>query len=506
MKRFGLLTLAGVLYFLGQVGFDWWPLNLVAFVPALWALDTREREPISRLKLFWLCAWMGAVAMAGGYYWVVQTLEVFTFFPWIVCVLLASLLWLYQGGSLALILWLASRGIGRGYSAALVLPAAVCAGEILYPQLFGWYMGNALHNHPFAIQVADLGGPMLLSALLGLSNGVLYEVWRARRASAPLPRMALAVGAGAWALTLAYGAYRVHETDARAAEAKKLKLGIVQANMGLALKRVDIEEGLDRHIEQSLVLEKRHDLDLLVWSESAFAYFIPEKMKNVKRMILGPVETPTLFGALRRIPRGPLEADYYNTAFLANAEGDVLGTYDKTYLLMFGEYIPFGNLFPQLYDFSPNSGEFTPGNHVRPLTLNGIRMSALICYEDIIPSFVRRAVNQANPHLLVNITNDAWFGNTLAPWQHLALAKFRSVEHHRTLVRATNTGVSGVIDPVGRLVKHGPLFQRDQFVATVPLLTGQSIYALTGDWPGWVGLLGILWLAFAPRRKRAVQD
>src|SRR5690606_15659256 len=101
---------------------------------------------------------------------------------------------------------------------------------------------------------------------------------------------------------------------------------------------------------------------------------------------------------------------------------------------MFGEYLPFGDTFPVLYEWSPNSGAFSPGTSFEPLRYGDHRLATMICYEDIIPSFVNKLVDAGEPDLLVNMTNDAWFGDTAEPWQHLALAKFRSVEHHMFLV------------------------------------------------------------------------
>ncbi len=157
------------------------------------------------------------------------------------------------------------------------------------------------------------------------------------------------------------------------------------------------------------------------------------------------------------------ERDYilFNSAIAgggSSTEGEIEGRYDKEYLLTFGEYLPFGETFTILYKWSPNSGHFSPGKSLDPLVLDvhGEKhlVTALICYEDILPRFTNDAVRHGDPDLLVNITNDAWFGDTAEPWEHLALAQLRAVEHRRYFVRGTNSGVSAVIDPVGRVVAH----------------------------------------------------
>src|SRR5690606_12526237 len=197
---------------------------------------------------------------------------------------------------------------------------------------------------------------------------------------------------------------------------------------------------------------------------------------------------------------------YYNTAYLTDANGEILGTYDKTFLLMFGEYLPFGDRFPILYELSPNSGRFTKGEHKQPLTLDAMRISTLICYEDVLPRFTRSAVREARPNLLVNITNDAWFGDTQEPYIHLAMAKLRAVEHHRALVRATNSGVSAIVSPTGEIVEQSGLLERASLRASVPLLDDRTLFERLGSWPAVLSLfLGLFYVAkgiFRPVRAR----
>jgi apolipoprotein N-acyltransferase len=184
-----------------------------------------------------------------------------------------------------------------------------------------------------------------------------------------------------------------------------------------------------------------------------------------------------------------------------------VGTYDKTYLLAFGEYLPVGDVFPQLYDISPASGRFSPGDDVTPLELTTedgetYRLSVLICYEDIVSSFVRRAVNEGDPHLLVNMTVDSWFGETQEPDVHLGLARFRAIEHRRYLVRATNSGVSAIIDATGAVTTRSGLFTAETLHGEVAMLSGTtSSFAIFGHWPAWLALGGIAWMATRPRRR-----
>jgi apolipoprotein N-acyltransferase len=497
LKRYALAVLSGALYFLGFAGFDLWPLAFVALVPMLFVLDPRVE--LKRRELIGLGMVFGFVANLGGYYWIANTLEDFSGFSYPVCILFASVVWVYQSSALLAFSALYRYARKAGFDALLAACAAMVLVEWAIPLLFEHYFGASLHNLPLAIQVADLGGPLLVSGLLTAANVGFYVLVR----SALEKRLALrepAIAAALWLLTLGYGAYRIHGVDGRSVAAQKITVGTIQTNMGLFEKREDPEEGLRRHLEQSVELTKQEKLDLLVWPESAFAWILPEDMRNVRRAVLGNViRVPTLFGGLSRRQFNGRPRPY-NTAFLTDKAGNITGTYDKIYLLAFGEYLPFGETFPILYEWSPNSGNFAAGLHRRPLLLDDkIRISVLICYEDILPNFVRGIVKEANPELFVNLSNDAWFGNTHEPWEHLALAKFRSVEHHRSLVRATNSGVSAMIDPVGRVVKTSGVYVRENLSATLPLMNVNYLYQTLGDVPA---LLAVIAFAVAYWRRR----
>jgi apolipoprotein N-acyltransferase len=532
VHAWALPVLAGVLYGLGFAGYDMWPCALVAFVPLFvsvrWPGSSERPDgsgpsaaPLRARQIFARGFVTGFVANAMGYYWLVGMLENFSGFPWIVCVAIALLLCAYQAG-LTGTFTLGWQWAQR-HGAAPVVAAAGCwvVVEWAYPILFENYYANSVHQLPLAIQIADLGGPLLVSALLLASSAAVYEVLYAqalRRAVfasdlalnlapnltptvAPAERYtsrqshALRWAGGVlvlWALTLGYGSYRIDQVQKHTRRAPTLMVGAVQVNMGIFSKRDDPREGLRRHIRDSLALEAAVKPDLIVWPESAYTYWIPDSVTNIRKYVTGPLQTPVLFGGLAM--RGAQGQErHFNTAFIADQHGNLHGSYDKTYLLAFGEYLPLGEWFPFLYRLSPHTGKFTAGSHVRalPLTKDNrtYRLATLICYEDILPSFVRGMVKKNNPHLLVNITNDAWFGDTLEPWIHLALAKFRSVEHHRYMVRATNSGVSAIIDPTGRVVEHTGVMTRESISHRVALLTGRTLYERFGNWPVGLALM-----------------
>jgi apolipoprotein N-acyltransferase len=495
-KACALAALAGVLYFSGFAGIDIWPLAFVCLIPLFVLLD---RSQLSAKQAFWIGMLFGSVTNWGGYYWLIGMLESFAGMPWIGCVGLALLICFYQGGQLGLFFWLLWR-LGRGGLDRLAIAAPVYAAtEFAYPLLFPSYFANCLHELPLLEQIADLGGPSLISALMVAINASLYAAWLGLRGGRPWRRGLLLGTAAALAFTLGYGAYRIAQVDAVVAKADKLRVGLVQANMGIIEKRQDPEKGLRRHQEQSRFLEERHHPDLLIWPESANAYVIPSDQPEAPEVLDG-LHTPLLFGGLAtRQERGGRRI--YNTAFMMDENARITSTVDKTYLLAFGEYLPFGETFPVLYDWSPHSSRFSAGTHMRPMMVGPHRITTLICYEDVLPAFVRAAMNEGDSHLLVNITNDAWFGDTTEPWIHLALAKLRAVEHHRYLVRATNSGVSAIIDPVGRVVTHTGTFERASFAADVALLDGTTVYRVVGDWPGWISALLVALLLWRTRSQ-----
>jgi apolipoprotein N-acyltransferase len=294
--------------------------------------------------------------------------------------------------------------------------------------------------------------------------------------------------------------------DASVHAAEKATVGVVQVNMGTFQKRDEPREGLRRHREDSLRLEAEHDLDLLVWPESAVVYALPSRITDLKDRVLGRVGTPTVFGAVRTelTPEG---RKVYNTAYIVDEHGVRRGYYDKVYRLAFGEYLPLGETFPILYEWSPHSGRFERGRVRTPLPFREHDLAALICYEDILPRYVNSLMSEVDPppDLLLNITNDSWFGRTTEPRIHLALSTFRSVEQRRWLVRATNSGISAFVDPNGRITATTPLMERATLVGEVSFHEGRTVYSRVGwlfDWACTAVAVPMLLIGPARRRRR----
>ncbi len=498
---YGLAFLSGFLYFLAFPGIDVWPLAFVALVPLIVAL--RGQTVRRATGLGWLA---GFTMTMCGFYWLLEMLRVFSGFGTALCLVFMSILCGYQAGRIALLGWLYGRAERRGWPAGPVFALAFAASEMLYPLLFPWYYGATVHLAPALAQVAELGGPIAVALVLVAANLAVAEVVVARlERRAPRWRLAATLVAVP-AAAAAFGAVRIAQIDARTAEAPRGRVGIVQGNMSLMGKRKDRAEGLLRHLKLTKDLERTEGpLDLVVWSETSVAGARNEDtaFEDYERDVTRYVGVPLIFGAV--LVRDVPDARRYvlwNTALITDRAGKVQGRFDKVFLLAFGEYLPLGQTFPKLYDWSPNSGRFTPGERMDPVPLGDRKIALFICYEDIIPQFVNEIANRDTVHLLVNITNDAWFGDTTEPWIHLALAKYRAIEHRRFLVRSTNSGVSAIVDPVGRVVRHTGTFRQEAFAADVAFLEARTVYEILGNAPWWLASAAAVAFAFVRRPAR----
>jgi apolipoprotein N-acyltransferase len=496
-----LAVLSGFLYFIAFPGIDLWPVAFVALSPLMLAL--RGQTPKRALWLGWLAGFTMTMA---GFYWLLEMLRVFSGFPTALCIVFMALLCGYQAGRIALLGWFYGRAEQRGWPAGLAFAVAFAASEKLYPLLFPWFYGATIHQVPVLAQFAELGGPILVGLVLVAPNWLVAEIIRCKLERQPFAPRRLALAAVPL-LALAYGAVRMAQVDRAAAAAPKARIGLVQANMSLLGKRRDKAEGLRRHVDLTRELQRRGPLDLVVWSETSVmsAAREDEAAPMYKRAFAARLGVPAIFGAV--LVRDVDDARRYvlfNSALSTDGQGNLQGRYDKQFLLAFGEYLPLGDVFPSLYELSPNSGHFTPGKSIETIRAADQDVAVFICYEDIAPSFVNSIVKSGNPSLLVNITNDAWFGDTTEPWIHLALSKFRAIEHRRYFVRSTNSGVSAIMDPVGRVVKQSGTFTQEALDAEIGWMAPSTPYQLWGDAPWWIASAAAVTMSFRrrPSRKR----
>ena len=516
--------LSGILYFVSFAGFDQWWLTFVCLVPLYIAL---HGQPTRRAVL--LSFLTGLAMNLGGFYWLVNMLKTFSGFPIPLCLLFVVIICSYQALRLAFMGWLYGRAANRGWPVPFVFAGAFAVSELVFPLLFPWYYAATVHNRPVLMQTAELGGPILVGLVLVTVNMAIAEPLRARlaayrelvpttsayrgavsseeRVRAPLDRRVIGVGVLALLFAVLFGAVRIGMVKSDVEKAEAVRVGYVQGNMGLMAKREQPGEGLRRHVRLTQELRDK-GVDLVVWSESSVTFAVPEDMGMktpfYRDRFAGKLGVPVIFGAVL-FRADPDRERWFNTAISTNIKGEVIGRYDKEYLLAFGEYLPFGDDFPILYKWSPHSGRFSKGTDLTPVDVEvkgqKHKVTVLICYEDILPGFTNRAVAAGDPELLVNITNDAWFGDTTEPWEHLALAKFRAIEHRRFLIRSTNSGVSAIVDPMGAIVTNTKTFTAEAQEGTVRWMRSHTMYEMVGDTPWYLATLALGYACFRARSR-----
>jgi apolipoprotein N-acyltransferase len=450
---------------------------------------------------------MGGVANILGFYWLNTTIRVFGGFSPALSVIVFFFFAAYAALPVAIVAFLV-RLSGPG-PLNLFPPVFWVAVEFLYPHLFPWYLANSQAGFLTLIQSADLVGPYGTSFLLMWFNATLYGALFSRDgSSAARLRGSMAAVSSALILVLLYGALRLRAVETDMSGARTLALAAIQGGVDIRTKwnLAYLESNLKAHRD---LTEKVRTADLVVWPESAIEVLLPEEMSELPRELLPslPPDSVFLFG-VRSFSGNPKSSDFrvFNSAFLADARGRVLGRYHKQVLLAFGEYIPFQSVLSKLPGMPPLGDGFTPGDGPQALELRGgIKIASLICYEDLMPWMARRFVAEKGANLLLNLTNDAWFGDTVAPWQHARLAQWRAVETRRALVRATNTGVTTAINPKGEMVKSLPVFTPGVLTGKVEIMEGETFYVRFGDWFAWMNVLaavGILLRRYGSSRRR----
>lgn len=413
-------------------------------------------------------------------------------------ILLASYLGLYVGlytlgvswfqHSSHLVMWLAA-------------PSLWVALELLRTSLFSGFpwalLGYSQYQWLSVIQIADITGVYGLSFIIVSANVAIFQFicWgkgKLDNGSMPFPWPTVASTIGMLGLTLVYGMWQLDRYTEGRTTAGSLRVGVVQGNIDQAKKWDETyrQETVNRY--NTLSRQAAKETDLLIWPESATPFFF-EREPNYQQqvaLIVQETNTPLLFGSptLRRHQDG--SPYLMNSAYLLLPEGEIAGRYDKRHLVPFGEYIPLrtilfflDKLVVGIGDFRSGVGPMTitlPQNDERP-TLN---FGVAICFEVIFPDLVRRMAKEG-ADFLVTITNDAWFGDSVAPYQHFGMVVFRAVENRLAFARSANTGISGFIAPTGHILATTPIFTQEALTGTIPLRTTTTFYSQNGDMFAW---------------------
>jgi apolipoprotein N-acyltransferase len=410
--------------------------------------------------------------------------------------------------------WVMARWVRtHGPTALLLAPVAWVATEILRAHTlfdFSWCLvGYSQHANLSMIQVARYTAVYGVSFLVaGVSAVLAYLVLERRRWA----RWAAALGAAAvLAITWMHGEWWLSRVPP---ETGRLRVGLVQASIAQDEKwdAAYAWDNVDRHLDLTRRAAAR-GARLVVWPESALPFLFDRTpwIATELRRLAAENGLYVLFGNDDRDEEAEVAGRrrIWVGAKMIDPSGQVVLRYHKIRLVPFGEYVPVQSVFTLGGRFSARVvqevGEFTPGREYAVGPVDGHRLAAFICYEAIFPDLVREFTARG-AELLVNITNDGWYGRTSAPYQHFAMAVFRAVENERYLVRAANTGITAVVDARGRVLERTELFERTVLVREVPLLSGSTFYARRGDVFAWacLGAAAALTAAGAwnPRRRR----
>jgi len=513
---FWLALGTGILLFLsfpGAVGL--WPVAWVALIPLLLAL--RGQEPLTAARLGLTAGMVHYVALL---YWIIIVLGKYGNLPLWVSIPALLLLALYMSSYLVLFCVVISRvWKQREMWVVWVGPLLWVGLDYIRSFLFSGFpwqdLGYSQYKALLLIQTADITGHYGITFHIVLVNSItalLLVLWIANRATDKNAQQVLTVRMRrAWfyailpalcliLMVLGYNIFRYRQISGGMARSPHMKVAVVQGNIeqdrkwspAMRLQTIDIYTRLS----EQAIGQRNGSPDLLIWPETALPFLINNNpyFHRVKTNLITKHKIWLLAGAPfysetdSRDIKQEKSVRSYNSAYLFTPAGQISGRYDKQHLVPFGEYVPLGDYLPLPGPLVENIGDFSSGKPGRPLPCQDAAIGVLICFESIFPRLARDwTVKGAN--LLVNITNDAWFGRSSAPWQHLSMAVFRALENRRSLARAANTGVSAVVDPLGRIIGQTPLFQPLYLVADVPLLQQTTIFAGLGHYFGLLCLL-----------------
>lgn len=499
----------GLLLFLASPGLSGFaPLAWLALVPLL---ATLANPAMTNGKAARLGLTAGMVYYPLLIYWIVYVLAQYGNLPLWAAVPLLILLALYMSLYLAVFSVLAAQL--RGKDCLVWLAPTIWVGlDWLRGWLFTGFpwqdLGYSQYQSPFLIQVADLFGHHGVTFLIVMSNCLIFlavrhypeKLFRPSRPGAAVLSALLLLG-----LAGGYSLLRYRQVKQEMTGAEHLKVAVVQGNIDQGDKWLPHlqETTLAKYLDLSNRELTAHAPTLLVWPETAMPFYLQDSKELIGlETLTARSKTNILTGAPHR-EREARGTRYFNSAFLINDRGVVAGRYDKEHLVPFGEYVPLKKILFFLGPLVQAVADFSPGTTLRPIPCQNSSLGVLICFESIFPELARRQT-EAGAGLLVVLTNDAWYGRTSAPWQHMAMAVYRAVENRRSLARAANTGVSGFVDPLGRMHQLSPLFTDYTGCQDLPLLHGTTVFTANGGhWAGMLCLILTLLLALALKYRKS---
>ncbi|HOO00146.1 MAG TPA: apolipoprotein N-acyltransferase [Syntrophales bacterium] len=496
-------SLSGLLLFLSFPKFGSGLLAWVSLVPLFVSL--RDRTEKEAFRLGWLG---GLVGHLGIMYWIATVVVTYGYLPPAVGVGAVFLLSLYLSLYTAFFAWGCAWSTRRGVPLAAAAPPLWVLGEFVKSKVltgFPWEnLGCSQYLYPPLIQIVEYTGVYGLSFIVVLVNALLFAALvsgatRVGRALAYLGAVSFLLAS----LTV-FGLWRMETVQEAVRKAPEREMSLIQGNVDQSVK-------WDPRYQQATMatytgLTRAHAPrpgGVIVWPETAVPSFFQDVDDIHRAMIALARETGAwlLFGS----PSYKEEENrrtLYNSTYLLRPDGSLAARYDKVHLVPFGEYVPLRRLFPFMGKMVPGVGDFGTGPDYRPLDMDGVAVGVLICYEGIFPEAARR-YRQNGAEILVNITNDAWFGETSAPYQHLSMTVFRAVENRLFLARGANTGITAIIDPLGRITARTGLFRTEALKGRVKLMKSETFYVKHGDVFAFVCIaLSVIGAIYAWKRSR----
>lgn len=482
---------------------DWNWLAWIALVPLLVVL------PEATLRGAFALGWVTGVAFyLGTLYWIVYVIGSFTPIPYVVALVplffVSAVLALYHGAFAAGVVYAGRQGI----EPLVFAPLCWVALEWLRSWLgigFPWNsLGYSQYRSHNLIQIAEITGVYGVSALIVLFNVVIAAIVSVRGTTVARAAQ-LGVLTIVFAAVQQFGVWRLANLAARDAD-HSLRAAVIQGNIPQERK------WNPDYIEETLAIYARLSREaarssptLIIWPESAMPFFFDQGgfFAEQVRKLASETNAWLLFGSPAREADDDGAVILRNRAHLVSPTGESSGVYDKVQLVPFGEYVPLQSLLPFVDKLVEGVAPFVAGDDPRPLRMANHHVGILICYEAIFPTLARALVSDG-ADVLINITNDAWFGPSSAPYQHLAMASLRAVENRVPVLRAANTGVSAIIQPDGTIQNETDLYEPAHRVADLRWPSVDTVYRRFGDvFAGACLLCSIAWLIVAQRRAQS---
>ena len=486
-KDFISAGFSSLLLILAFPTYNLWPLAWIGVIPLFIAVYNK-----TPLQSFWLGWMQGVLFFLGTLSWVINTMVNYGRLPLPVSIFLLIVLAMYLGAYTGLFCFFLSSFRQSKVHKWLAAPFIWVSLEYVRAHFltgFPWAsLAYSQYNFLSVIQIVDITGIYGLSFLIVFINLIFFLIldYFYSFQSEKMEPVLLGNYVGAAVLlilvTLGYGFWKNFSFSGQT-EKKPLKVALLQGNIEQNHKWDPVYQKKVYETYQDMTLKAAEsNPELIVWPETATPfYFSSDKVNQRKLLQLGKKSNSNILFGSPSFTERRKEITLFNSAYLISPGKKVLGHYDKIHLVPFGEYVPLKKLLFFVNKMVTGIGNFGSGTEYTVFPIENGKLSVLICFEVIFPDLVRRFV-KSGAEFLVNITNDAWFGKSAASYQHISMVVFRAVENRRPVIRAANTGITGIIDSRGKIISQTDIFVQDKIIGNVfPEKNFKTFYTLYGD-------------------------